>query len=107
MATGDVFNVDLALSYKQFCKGQNVSEISDEMINRWLNSVIDSYQYQIGVEEEQVMLFFKIPDTEEYREDIRTKNYKIAGSVKAHDLNKKTILFHYTLTFGSSIILPS
>ena len=102
---GDKYIVDLAVSYAPFVRATNTSEVSNEMIQGWMNSTRDHYNYVATPEE--LMTFFKIDDSSENRQWIEKRHYNISGLIKSQDTVKKSIMFHYVLEVRDHGILLS
>ena len=102
---GDKYKVDLAVSYAPFMRATGTTEISNEMVQKWLNSTKDHYSYVASPEE--LMNFFHIEDLPENRQWIEKRHYNISGLIKTQDTMKQSIMFHYVLEVRDHGILLS
>ena len=100
---GDKYIVDLAVSYAPFARENGVTEIGNEMIQKWMNSTKEHYNYVATPEE--LMQFFKIEDSPENRQWITQRHYNISALIKSQDTFKKSIMFHYVLEVTDHSIL--
>ena len=102
---GDKYNIEFALSYADFMRENRITELSDEMVKKWLDATIKHQQFVSTPDE--LMCFFKIKDTPENREWVTARKYNVTGLIKNQDDVKKVIMYHLTLVQSeSSILLP-
>ena len=105
---GDIYNIDLHLSYRDFMVKNNIAELSPVHMENWTKAIINNYQYNIEQDPIETMNFFRIPDTEENRADIMAKRYNVNARIVQNNTDKKILTIKVTLTMTTSqIILPN
>ena len=92
----DIFKVNFTLSYANYIKAQNKTEISSADAAALIASVLNYYENEASVQD--VKLFFEIPDT--YDNDIEARKYNIDAKIINFDTKYQICLIEYTLIFG-------
>lgn len=100
---GDKYNIDLAMSYREFKEKNRVTELSPVQVAKWMDAIINNYRFVAPVEE--VMNFFHIADTPENRTWLEARKYTITGTVKQQDHEKASIMYNFILEVKESSII--
>lgn len=101
MSNNKKYTTELAVSYADFLRVNNLTEASDKQLGTWADSVANNYQTSTDYEE--IKRFFDISD--EDMTSVMAKKYNVIQIILKNDVTRKVLLLRLTLTIQDGIIL--